>query len=151
MVPAAAIGVAAVAAGPTADGARPLQRQHVVVEPRPPPLPAATSRGRRRGRRRGGRREQRAGEQHGEAEEREREEETLLPAAPGPPRFHHPRAAVAWRMRSLASSCLTGSISLCPAANPSAAARLQVCNLKWWGWSSLENMPYMSSEVRLLY
>jgi len=93
MVPAAAIGLAAVA-GLAADGARPLQRQHVVVEPRPSPLPAATRRLRRR--RRGGRRQQRAGEQHGEAEEREREEDALLPA-PVPPHLHHPAAAVASR------------------------------------------------------
>ena len=93
MVPAAAISLAAVA-GLAADGARPLQRQHVVVEPRPPPLPAATRRLRRR--RRGGRRQQRAGEQHGEAEDREREEDALLPA-PVPPRLHHPAADAASR------------------------------------------------------
>lgn len=57
MVPAAAIGLAAVA-GLAADGTRPLQCQHVVVEPRPPPLPAATPRRRRRRRRRRGRRRQ---------------------------------------------------------------------------------------------
>ena len=111
MVPAATIGVAA-GAGLAADGARPLQRQHVVVEPRPPPLPAAARR-----RRRGGRREQRAGEQHGEAEEREREEDALLPA-PEPPRLHHPRTGVPSLRSSSPCVCVDRSTSLYT-ANPS--------------------------------
>lgn len=79
MVPAAPIGGAAVG-GMATDGPRPLQRQHIVVEPRPPPFHSPPRRRCRRG-----------GEQHGdgEAEEREREEEEAL--LPAPRRLHHPR------------------------------------------------------------
>lgn len=83
--PAAAIGAAAMA-GLAADGARPLQRQHVVVEPGPPPLPPDPSRRRRP------RRQQRAGHHgDGEAERRERDHQPLPlllhPPPPARPRF----------------------------------------------------------------
>lgn len=62
-------------------------------------------------------------------------------ASPSPPRR---RPDVAWRMRVWRMDL---SLLSCLLIHQPLRDCSFICNLKWWGRSSLENMPYMSTEV----